>query len=828
VKVRVRPLLLAAALLLGTAVPLTAPAAADTASVPLGLAALGRIVVDEAHGRVYASGGPSGPGVKVTDLAGAPVTTLQFEGATGMALSPDGDVLWLAQPTMGLVGIDTTTLVPTQRWPLPTDQCAGDVAAVGTRLVYGYSCYQYSSAAGSRGGIGVLDAATGASYGTVTTGPSYQPMLAAGPAGRVYAADAGLSPATLYLYDVSGPSPALIGARADVCGNLRDLAASPDGSQVVTSCGSPYQHTAYSAVKLEVLHTYETAPYPLAGAWSGNGRVFAAGDDSAYATDISVFDAGSAAPRWVRDFGSTAALLQPRGLALSADGSRAWAVTRGVTGGLDLRVLEAPSSSATALTLGADPPSLFVGEQTSIGGWLAWGGVGVAGAALTVTRTATGAAPVALPSVTTRADGTFVFADSLAEPGEHTYTVTWAGDGTRAGVTATEQVTVHPLGRSLELQVQPRWNAPAEVLGYLRLRESSTSTPSPTTVQLTREVGGSTTVLEPVTTDEWGGAEFSDLPPAGTVVYTASVAADGVHPAATATATITVEGPKTLRLIAPAAAAAGSPVTLTGALRSGEAPVTGATVSVVRSGCSSDSWSGSATTGKDGAWTLVAGGPPAGTCTWTASYAGGGGYAPSTVTATTTVSLHATALTASAPASVEAGSTVTVRGGLTSAGATVAGAAVQVLRAGCSPGDWSGQAVTTVDGSWSVTDPAPPAGSCSYHASYNGDATRAGSTASASTAVVLRTTNLGITVVRGTGNTKKLAYVTGQLGAWHTNRTLTITAQPSNGAEVVLASGSVDATGKLTATYQPKTTTTYRVKYAGDGWYAAATASRTP
>ncbi len=72
-----------------------------------------------------------------------------------------------------------------------------------------------------------------------------------------------------------------------------------------------------------------------------------------------------------------------------------------------------------------------------------------------------------------------------------------------------------------------------------------------------------------------------------------------------------------------------------------------------------------------------------------------------------------------------------------------------------------------------------------------------------------------------------MAYVTGQLGTTYTNRTLTITAQAVGGAEVVLASAvAVDSTGKLTVEYTPKTTTTYRAKFAGDDWYAPRTVEK--
>jgi hypothetical protein len=99
----------------------------------------------------------------------------------------------------------------------------GDVAVVGTRLVYGSSCNQYSPAGGSYGGIGVLDAATGTSYGTVTDGPFYRPVVATGPAGHVYAADATVSPTSLHLYDVRGTAPQSVASRAQACSNLRDL-----------------------------------------------------------------------------------------------------------------------------------------------------------------------------------------------------------------------------------------------------------------------------------------------------------------------------------------------------------------------------------------------------------------------------------------------------------------------------------------------------------------------------------------------------------------------------------------------------------------------------
>ncbi len=52
-------------------------------------------------------------------------------------------------------------------------------------------------------------------------------------------------------------------------------------------------------------------------------------------------------------------------------------------------------------------------------------------------------------------------------------------------------------------------------------------------------------------------------------------------------------------------------------------------------------------------------------------------------------------------------------------------------------------------------------------------------------------------------------------------------ARPAGGAEVVLVRAAVDSTGKLTATYTSRTTTTYRATYSGDAYFAPTAAERT-
>lgn len=720
-----RPRLLAAGLVAGSLVPLAAPAAADTGPASTQLPRFGRIVVDEAHGRLYVSGGTNSFGVQVTDLSGQLIGTVDTPGAAvGMALSADGGTLWVAQPAYGRISrVDTATLHATSVG-LPTGVCPGDLALRGDRLYVGHSCSGYTGQ-GPDGGVAVLDPASGAVVADTRLGPTRTPVVAAGPAGQVYAAEAGLSPTSLWLLDLAGAEPAVVAARASVCSNLRDLSARPDGSEVVTACGSPYRHDAWSAQKLEPVGSYPSGAYPDAGAWSADGGAFAAGVDDPYEPDVFVYRAGGSAPVRTVDFGPGEVLL-PRGLAVSRDGSRVWAVTSAGTDVL-VRSLDVPGSATSALKLAADPPVLFEGGGTTIGGSLWSNGAGVSGAPLTVSRALPGAAPVALPSVTTDAYGVFTFRDGPLPVGSYTYTVQFGG---RTGVdpaSATTQVEVRPGDSTLALSLQ-KGPERASVAGTVLLTYPS-GPDAGRVVRVTRTSGSSVTRLPDATTDADGRVAFLDRSvPVGPLVYTATVDATVDHSGATAREQIQVLAGTSLTAAGPqTGAVAGNPLTVDGALMSG-APVVGAAVAVVRSGC---------------------------------------------------------------------------------------------------VGDWRSTATTAADGTWSVTDPAPPAGSCAYAASYTGSEDLAAARAQASVAVAARTVQLGLEIVRGTGSSKKYVTVTGRLPAYHVNKTLELTAQPVGGVEVLLVRGDVDATGVLSVRHQPKTTTTYRVRYAGDDWYAKTVTEKT-
>jgi len=218
---------------------------------------------------------------------------------------------------------------------------------------------------------------------------------------------------------------------------------------------------------------------------------------------------------------------------------------------------------------------------------------------------------------------------------------------------------------------------------------------------------------------------------------------------------------------------------------------------------------------------------PTGTVTYSAAV-GATAVHPAAVT-TAIVGVAAvklpTALSATASAtSIYVGLPVTVSGVLSSGQAALPGSVVTVRRS-CNGLNATivGTLLTGTDGSYAVSD-SPPEGTCAYAVSFAGDNTYGQGSAAVTVKVQRQATSLTIGQVRGTGSTKKTVTITARLGTTHVNRVVTITATPSGGASVTLASGTVNANGNLVATYQPKTTTTYTATFTGDDWYLPATA----
>ncbi len=429
---------------------LASPALATETVTALPLADFFDVVLDESRGRLYYTAGHPHDVLVATDLDGANPTTLTgLEGASGITLSEDAASLFVALAGSNAVSrIDLATLSEAERFALPTDVCPGSVAVTAGYVAVGHSCNQYAGT-GLYGGVGVLDPTTGAWNPLEAPGPFYKPYVtaAAGSNGLFVTGDLGLSPTTLYtigIYDGIGDT---ISSRSNTGSNLRDLAISPDGGLVVQASGYPYQHDVFGVFALNPVLAYETTNYPNAAAWSGDGFTVATGTDSAYDDDVRIHHRDSPTPFATFELG---ARLAPRGLAITADGSTAFAVSE--TGGsFALHVLPTgPVASTLTLTTSQ---TAEVGTSTEFTGVLSFtDGSDSAGQTVTLTRSYADVVQ-ALPSVTTGAGGAFSFSDVPQVATTITYTAAYAGDASHGASNISTDLQVTKRATDLTIEV---------------------------------------------------------------------------------------------------------------------------------------------------------------------------------------------------------------------------------------------------------------------------------------------------------------------------------------------------------------------------------------
>ena len=183
--------------------------------------------------------------------------------------------------------------------------------------------------------------------------------------------DMGVSPTTLYVYDVSTGPPTLVKSTRNPggAGNLRDLAFSPDALHVLSASGAPYLVQSFLASDLTLAGTYPTGPYPIAVAMSDDGAYVAAGAAASYDKDVFVFPAGDTTPVRSWDFASTSKQLVAGGLAFSPDATRLFATsTNDSTNKLDFRVYTNPTVPlvATTTSLSASASTVTYGNSVTL------------------------------------------------------------------------------------------------------------------------------------------------------------------------------------------------------------------------------------------------------------------------------------------------------------------------------------------------------------------------------------------------------------------------------------------------------------------------------
>jgi hypothetical protein len=519
---------------------------ADAATSGLGLTSFHQMVADSAAGYLFVSGDGE---IVVTDATGGPVATLDTgDGVQGLALSPDGATLYAAitlganANSVAAITVSTVTAVtPTQTfYPLT----AGDVPySLATQSGLVWVSYTDGTATSNPGTIGDFTAAGVFEQGTAAGGWASAPDLAADPSnsGVLVAVLGNAATAVAATYNTqSDPATAkaaqaTLGGATTTCSYETQVAVMPGGAQFIAACFAGLNAFAYSTADLSAgtPAAYPAAAnYPGAVAVSPDGAV-AVGSHGA-TTVINVYTAG----------GTLLNSFVGGGGALAAANALAWldtvsgpelAAFEQSTGG-SIEVFSQPEASRSTLQVAA-PAVAYLGHALTISGTLALSvGGTVAGAKVTVTRTAVGGTGgTALPVATVGAGGNFKLTDTPPALGSYTYTAVYAGSSsvvTASGHTAVTTVKLVPAKILLSGPTSNALTRNLLIKGTLALAAGSVL--PGTKISVTRTVGTAKRVWT-VSTGTTGAFRLTDTPTLlGKYTYTAAFAGNATTTGATA------------------------------------------------------------------------------------------------------------------------------------------------------------------------------------------------------------------------------------------------------------------------------------------------------
>lgn len=278
------------------------------------------------------------------------------------------------------------------------------------------------------------------------------PELAESPTGDLVAGEPESAPLELASYDVSsGTSTTLTPLTfMNNYAGLSSMRITPDGEDVVvaTGGGSPNYQLILQVSDLSVAGDYPTAAYTSAVAIASDGTV--AAGTSNVSNEVFLFAPSGSTPLNTYNLGSKT--LTADGVALTPDASELFAITMSISTSPPLTLhffltsITDPVQGPSTVSL-AGPATVKHGQPLTLTGSLGGAAPYAGGQTLQVTRTDP-AEPdgVALPDVTTAADGSFSITDTPpklhANKGTVTYQVSYAGDAHLSASTATVSVTV--------------------------------------------------------------------------------------------------------------------------------------------------------------------------------------------------------------------------------------------------------------------------------------------------------------------------------------------------------------------------------------------------
>ncbi|MFJ4713025.1 YncE family protein [Streptomyces sp. NPDC088785] len=430
-------------------------AVADSAKA-LGVKSVGDIAVDGVHRRVYLSDPQSGA-IVVTDYAGTQVRRISgLDGVHGLALSPDSSRLYAAVTgTDTVAAIDTAAGTEVASYRLGGADAPLDLAVAGSVLWFSYG-------PSGDGALGSLDTAQETPEPVLDPPGSYSfygaPVIAVSPDGTELAAgDPNTSSGVAAVYDLSGTT-ATERVVKDLHGPsfYRQLAFSPDGSELFVASAHAGAASAYAARDLTPVRDYPEAGFGSAVAVSRTGAV-AEGSSPLYDSAVNVYRPGGTVPVRTYALGRTSTIssgddtLVGGTVAWTPDGSTLFAVSDNYEGAFRFHAYTDPNRTLPALTVKAPStatrakPLTVSGRITSV---IPFG----APVRLTVTKTDLDHPDGrAVATVTAKADGSYTFGDTPAVGGKVTYKVAYAGDTDHAAVTRTDAVEVSRSSTSLTL-----------------------------------------------------------------------------------------------------------------------------------------------------------------------------------------------------------------------------------------------------------------------------------------------------------------------------------------------------------------------------------------
>jgi len=426
------PLLTAAVSLAALALP--SMAAADS-TTQLPFPGLGQIAVDQEHGRVFVSSGASQTSIVVLSFNGAIVKTITGQQVPkGMFVDEATDTLYVAlEGASSISKINTVTLTEVGRLPTAPLDAPVDVALAGGRIWFSHDC--------QGGGVGSMALDGSDVQNHSTDFPGYCPTFATSPADPdiLVSGDIGISPTTVYVHDVSTPTPTLLVSERDPglgTSNLRQLEVTPDGQKVLVASGAPSSIQSLLLSNLSLVTSFPTNRSGRAVAVTADGsHVAGAASPVSSEENLFVFSAADSSSTRDWDFGGDVAFSS---VAFSNDESRLFAVSENPATDLaEFHVLTTPTVPRVPTTLSLSVSRSSVSYNKSVTLTAKFGGAAAGQTVTFYTDPVSGSKTAVASGIV---NGAGIVSRTVKVKGKTTFTAKFTGDAAYEPVTSAGRI----------------------------------------------------------------------------------------------------------------------------------------------------------------------------------------------------------------------------------------------------------------------------------------------------------------------------------------------------------------------------------------------------